>query len=160
MDKETITLAIAVTGAVTGILGLIFNFLNTWRAFDRDRIKLKVVPRWAMRLHPSTGSEQMLCVEIVNLGFTPATLSAVLFSLRDGKNELHFLPDPLTAVKLPARLEARESVAIYARPGLEHSPEFRKVARARARTACGRVFDGTSPALKAWVKKLRQQGPE
>ena len=45
MDKNSITLAIAITGAVTGILGLVFNFLNTWRAFDRDKVKLKVIPK-------------------------------------------------------------------------------------------------------------------
>jgi hypothetical protein len=51
MDKGSITFAIAITGAVTGILGLIFNFLNIWRAFDRDKVKLKVIPKWAINFH-------------------------------------------------------------------------------------------------------------
>ena len=114
LDKGTITLVIAVVGAVTGILGLIFNFLNTWRAFDRDKIKLKVIPKMGTWIHPTLGSEQMLCVEVINEGFVPVTLDRVGFPMDGMDQELFLLPHPLNKVNLPVRLEPRESVTIYA----------------------------------------------
>lgn len=157
MDIGSITLAIAITGAVTGILGLVFNFLNTWRIFDRDRVKLKVIPKFGMWVHPTLGSEQMLCVEVINTGFIPVTLDRVVFPMDGMDQELFFMPNPLRQVKLPARLEPRESITIYAPSDLHHSKEFYFVSRVRAYTACGRKFHGTSPALKSAVKKLRDE---
>ena len=157
MDKQTITLAIAITGAVTGILGLVFNFLNTWRAFDRDQVKLKVVPKLAISFHPALGTKDMVCIEVINTGYVPVTLSRVVFSLADGSHELHFTQNEMHKTDLPVRLEARESVTVYTQDGFENTPEFLNILKARAWTACGRTFDGTSPALKSFVKKARNK---
>lgn len=157
MDKEAITLSIAVVGAVTGILALVFNFLNTWRAFDRDQVKLKVIPKIGISYHPALGGQSLLCIEVINNGYVPVTLSRVVFPVPDGsKTELHFVPSQLTDKPLPVRLEARESITIYAPAGFEISPEFAKVSMARAYTSCGRIFDGTSPALEGLVTKAKQ----
>jgi hypothetical protein len=153
MEKGTITLVIAVVGAVTGILGLVFNFLNTWRAFDRDRVKLKVVPRLAMFFTMGQRYD-CLSIDVVNLGFVPVTVSRVVLPI-DSEHELHFTQHPQYKVELPRRLEPRESVTIMATPDLQLNPQFASVLSARASTACGRHFDGTSPALKSFVKKAR-----
>ena len=155
MDKGSITLAIAITGAVTGILGLVFNFLNTWRAFDRDQVKLKVIPKLSIFFHPAMGSQDMLCIEVINTGFVPVTLSRVVFPIDGTDQELHFAQNKIQEANLPVRLEPRESITIYALPDLHLSPEFASVSQARAYTACGRKFHGTSPALKSLVKKSR-----
>ena len=157
MDKGSITLAIAITGAVTGILGLVFNFLNTWRAFDRDRVKLKVVPRWAILYHPATGTDHLICVEITNLSFIPITISQVGFSVSDPKNHLlAFIPAPNIGDKTPKRLEPRTSMTVYVPDNVSSGGQFRAVKKAFAKTECGRSFYGTSPALKGHVKKLRE----
>jgi hypothetical protein len=156
MDMGSITLAIAITGAVTGILGLVFNFLNTWRAFDRDKIKLKVIPKLAY-FFSSYGSDEALSIEVINVGFVPVTLSRVVFP-RDGTDEeLHFRQHPQQEVKLPVRLEPRDSITIFAPIDLHSSPEFANVSVARAWTACGRTFQGASPALQKVVQKLRDK---
>ena len=156
MDIGSITLAIAITGAVTGILGLVFNFLNTWRAFDRDKIKLKVIPKLSMFVSERHNYD-FLCIEVINVGFVPVTLSRIVFT-PDGKDkELHFDQHPQYLVKLPIRLEPRDSVTINASPNLHTSPEFASISQALAYTACGRKFYGTSPALKGMVKKLRDR---
>ena len=159
MTTNSITLAIAITGAVTGILGLIFNFLSTWRTFDRDRVKLKVVQKWAIFSHPVLGSQDTLCVEVTNLGFIPVTLSRVVFPIDGSNEELHFTPHPMSQEKLPKRLEPRESVTVYTEPDLVTSAPFGRVSSARAWTACGRKIDGTSPALKTVAARLRKGLP-
>jgi len=103
MDKGAITLAIAITGAVTGILGLLFNFLNTWRAFDRDKIKLKVIPKVAY-FFSSYGQSETLSIEVINVGFVPVTLSRVVFPLDGDDKEIHFRQHPQQEVELPVRL--------------------------------------------------------
>ena len=151
MDKATITLVIAVVGPVTGILGLVFNFLNTWRAFDRDKVKLKVVPKLSMFFMGDQRSD-CLCIEVINTAFVPVSLSRVVLPV-DSKNESHFTQHPDYKVELPIRLEPRASVTIMTTPDLQLSPQFASVRSARASTACGRHFDGKSPALKSMVKK-------
>ncbi len=155
MDKGTITLVIAVVGAVTGILGLIFNFLNTWRVFDRDKVKLKVVPKLSIFFGMGQHYD-CLCIEVINTGFVPVSVSRVVLPI-DSKHELHFTQHPQHIVVLPVRLEPREAVTIYTTPDLQLSPEFASVLSARASTACGRHFDGTSPALKSFVKRARNK---
>ena len=103
MNKESIILAIAVTGAVTGILGLVFNFLNTWRSFDRDKVKLKTVPK--LSIFFSMGQHyDCLCIEVINIGFVPVTLSRVVLPI-DSEHELHFirLIRPICSVPAPLR---------------------------------------------------------
>lgn len=155
MEKGTITLIIAVVGAVTGILGLVFNFLNTWRAFDRDKVKVKVVPKLSMFF---VGGERYDClsIEVINMGFVPVTISRIVLPI-DSKLELHFKQHPQHRVSLPARLEPRESLTIMATPDLQSDEKFSLVFCARASTACGRHFDGTSPALKGMVKKAKPE---
>jgi hypothetical protein len=98
----------------------------------------------------------MICVEVINMGFIPITLSRVVFPLADGtEREFHFKPHALQEQALPVRLEPRESFTVYAEPGIENSPEFITVSSARAWTGCGRSFNGTSPALKIVLKRLR-----
>lgn len=142
---EGITFAIAIVGAVLGIL-------NTWRAFDRDRIRVRVRPK---NFLTDTGAQGM-CFEIVNSGYLPVTITQVGITLRlRPKQELVFIPRTINGGSLPQRLEPRTHVTLILPPGTEKDPMLGKGLRAYACTACGRTFYGNSPALQGRIKEVR-----
>jgi hypothetical protein len=158
MDKGMITLVIAVVGAVTGVSGLVLGVLNTWRAFDRDRVKLKVSPRWAIFSHPMTGTGHLLCVEVINMSYLPVTISQVGFTVSEPKDHfLAFLPVPNMGDTLPKRLEPRTSMTVYVPEHVSSGEGFIKVEKAFAKTECGHSFYATSPALKGHVQGLQNK---
>lgn len=64
-----ITLGIALLGAVLGIL-------NTWRSFDRDRVKLRVVPKIAMPIGKVQDRRPRLCIEVRDYAWANRTICA------------------------------------------------------------------------------------
>jgi hypothetical protein len=138
--KDGITLALASLGTFLGVL-------NLWRTFDRDRIKLRILPQTYLHKNGFAG----LAVEVVNMSWVPVTLREIGFCARGGRKitdvELAFD----TGKMLPIRLEPRESVIAQLPLGVGESREFARVHAAYARTACGRIFSGTSPALGGFV---------
>ena len=146
--KDVVALATASVGAVLGIL-------NSWRLFDRDRVKLKVIPRG----YTVAGGPSGLCIEVVNVGFVAVTLTQVAFDLRKPRGHMFwFKTDFFKPLDLPYRLDARASVTAYVAPGTGDDPALREARRALAKTACGRVFYGSSRYFKSYVKHLRAAG--
>lgn len=146
---EGVTLGIAITGAVLGVL-------NTWRAFDRDRIRLRVVPT----LFFASNGESGLCFDIINLSHLPVTLHQVGIELRHPRGHTFaFVPRLTVGGGLPHRMEARTSVTVFMPPGADRDPALREAWRVFAKTACGRAFYGTSPAFRFHIAKLRDTGP-
>ena len=144
-----ITFAIAVLGAVLGIL-------NTWRAFDRDKIRIRVSPRWAISYWGSEMATRF-CLEITNLSYIPITINQVGFELRRPKEHiLVFNPEFIDGGKMPRRLDPRSSFTVYAPAGTEEKKGFADVKCAFAQTACGVVARGSSPALKGQIKKIKK----
>lgn len=141
-----ITLGVALLGAVLGIV-------NLWRAIDRDRIRLRVSPCFYM--HPEEPIEG-ICIEVVNLGYLPVTVSQVGFLVSGARKQFIF-PEALFLDKtnLPQRLEARASLTAFIPAGTQNDPVFADVTRAFAKTACGRKFTGSSPYLKDCIKAAR-----
>ncbi len=143
--KDGITLGIALLGAALGIL-------NFWRSYDKDRIKLRVIPQSYIHENGFAG----LCVEVVNLSYIAVTLRQLGFKINHADKFIQPIDSGfMGGVKLPHRLEPRASCTIYFPPGAEDAELFRYVTAAYAKTACGRTFTGTSPALGGYVKKAR-----
>jgi hypothetical protein len=136
---QAVTLAIAAVGAVLGVI-------NTWRAIDQSRVKLKVVPVHAM---PYGGAPQNIrfCIQVTNLSQFAITLddAGVFFH---GTKRRGSVVTPVFADQgpWPRRLEPRSSVSIYSE--LPRSSTGHKIKCAFARTQCGRIKKGTSPALR------------
>jgi len=140
--RDGITLGVALLGASLGIL-------NFWRMMDRDRVHIRVVPRSYFH---TNGGASGVCIEIINLGFIPITISQVGFTVNlKGQVFLHrsLIQD------LPKRLEARTSFTAYLATGVEQDERFRSVVRAFAKTECGRRFTGSSIALRSYIKAAR-----
>jgi hypothetical protein len=146
---EGVTLGIAITGAILGIL-------NTWRTFDRDRLRVRVVPVW---LISERGSEGM-GIEIINLSYLPVTISHIGFTVRWSREHLPVLDGILGGGRLPQRLEPRTRfTALVAMRTVEH-PTFARVHRAYATTACGCRFTGSSQALRGQIRQMRAARPQ
>lgn len=136
---QGITLAIAVLGAVLGVI-------NTLHALDKSRVKLLVRPKNAFALGRAN-PELTFCIEIINLSAFAVTVEDVGFLFRGTEwrgSLIH--PIIMDGGKWPRRLEPRSSVTIHcqtpsAKPGT-------KIKCAYAKTQCGYTKTGTTPALK------------
>lgn len=142
---NAITLMVAGIGAALGIL-------NTWRLFDRDRVKLLVTPKRAMPVTMKGISDvHGLCIGIVNLGFVPVTISDVGVFYKDTtKRGVLTNPIMIDGGKFPRRLEPREAFTVYTQPGYHlNDKKFSNVKCAYAKTDCGKTFRGKSKALNS-----------
>jgi hypothetical protein len=136
---QAVTLSVAVLGAVLGII-------NTWQGLDKNRVKLKVIPKGAI---PVGGADPRLtfCIEVTNLSTFPVTVSDVgVFYHGTDKRGSIVTPFLADGGSWPRRLEPRSSITVYSqRPT---STAEHKIRCAYARTDCGTTKTGTSPALK------------
>lgn len=136
---QAMTLAIAAIGAVLGVI-------NTWCAVDQNRVKLRVVPAHAI---PYGGAPANIrfCVQVTNLSQVAITVDDVGF-LFHGTNKHSSIVSPVFADHgpWPRRLEPRSSVTIYSE--LPRASGGHKIKCAFARTQCGRIKTGSSPALR------------
>ncbi len=141
---QAVTLAIAVLGAVLGII-------NTWHALDQSRVKLKVSPAHAI---PVGGAPANLtfCVEVTNLSSFPVTVFDVGV-FYDGTKNRGSMVNPVVADRgpWPRRLEPRSSVTLYSEAPVSKSGH--RVRCAYARTQCGVTETGTSPALEQLARE-------
>lgn len=146
---ENITLIAAIGGLVFGVVGAVLGVINTWKAFDRDKVRLKVVPLYTLY----ESGEQGLAIEVTNLSYFAVTITEVGFTLRGSDERLVFLPPLLTGFRPPQRMEPRTRFTAYLDAAACHHPGFATVNVACATTACGQRFSGTSPALNQHVRR-------
>lgn len=136
---EAATLAMAVLGAVLGLI-------NTWHQIDRTRVKLRIVPMLAI---PYGGVDKQLtfCIEITNLSaFAVTVKEAGVFYKGINSRSVCTRPVLIDHGPWPRRLESRESVTVYGqRPSAKPGHPLKC---AYARTACGVVRMGSSPAFR------------
>lgn len=137
---NTITFAIAVLGAILGLI-------NTWHAIDKSRVKLRVTPKHAI---PVGNMDQRVtfCIDVVNLSSFAVTIDDVGVYYKGSKERGSYASSPLTfdGGTWPRRLEARSSFTIYGqRP---KSNGMLRLKCAYARTSCGVIRTGTSTAFK------------
>lgn len=166
-SKEEITFAIALLGAVLGIMNVVISIVNSWRIIDRDRVKLMVIPKQAQfigngcftsinREVPQTFSKGMpvqLCIEITNLSTFPVTVGRIGILYRNTNVRGH-LPQPILidGGTFPRRLEPRSSFTAYFSPDAELiSKDGNASYCVFAETDCGRLFKGDSPALQQLI---------
>jgi hypothetical protein len=140
---QAMTLAIAVLGAVLGVI-------NTWHAIDNSRVKLNVQPAHAILVggfNPAVN----FCIEVTNLSAFPVTVCDVGVFHRNTESRSSFISPVFTdGGTWPRRLEPRSSVTVYGqRP---ESPPGHPIKNAYARTQCGVTVTGTSGALKQIAK--------
>jgi len=139
--SSAITLAIAILGAVLGLL-------NTWNGINDRRVRLKVTPKWSL-----APGFQGLAIEVVNLSAFPVTISEIGFTIGRSRGALpkrtaamHQMVD---GPQFPVRLERHHSFnATFIADGLGRLD----VRRAYALTTSGVIVKGNSPALRQYVR--------
>lgn len=128
---QTITTALAVLGAVLGVM-------NAWRNWVHDRVNVKVL----LRDEPTSSDRPGIRITVRNLSRFAVTVDGVSLCLPDGRHvpvdffQGHFM----YAETLPKRLESRTSFAVFV-PISALPDNYRVVfSHARCNTACGFVF--------------------
>lgn len=153
MDKnvtEMVTTALAAIGAVLGVI-------NTWNEVNKRSLKLKVTPQGAI---PIGGGPLMFCIEVINLSDFSVTINDVGFS-EEGlpfvkKGRLPVMnPILIDGGCWPRRLSPREAVTVYFDRRNAFHPEHR-VDKAYAKTSCGEMRYGNSPALRQLKKEMEE----
>ena len=136
---EAVTFAIAVLGAVLGLV-------NTWHNLDKTRVKLVVRPKHAIPFG-NIDPRLTFCIEVTNLSSFAVTVSDVGVSYYGTKNRGSIIqPVLLDGGKWPRRLEPRSSVTVYGQTPT--SSTGHKIRCAYAITDCGVTKHGNNPALK------------
>jgi len=144
-----ITLSIAVLGAVLGIM-------NTWRAIDRDRVKLKVIPKQAIPVGNIIDQGIRFCIEVINFSSFPLIITevGVLYRGTDRRGAV-VRPFIIDGGDFPRKLEPRTSFTAYMLPEALQQANGHLVKCAYAKTDCGVVVKGKSPALKEMISALK-----
>jgi hypothetical protein len=146
--KDLVTIALASVGAVLGVL-------NLWRAFDRDRPKLRVTFNHAI---PVGGADPRIrySIEVINLSTFALTITEVGVLLRGTKKRGAIVrPVLLDGGDWPRRLEPRSAVSALLL-AQAFDKETNDIRCAYAMTSCGSMFTGHSQALRQVAKKLKE----
>lgn len=157
ITRDDITLGIAILGAVLGVF-------NLWLNWKRERVSLKVIPRfffgvgpageppgptWAWTNKKGKKFPKFLCVEIRNKGVS-VWVNEVGFLMK-GSAEKAVILDQFHPyrIDIPFRLEPHSSKTVYV---AELQPEALEVVSkykcAYATVASGKQLTGKSPMLK------------
>lgn len=147
---QYVTTALAAVGAVLGVL-------NFWRAWERDRVRIKVNVSAGM---DAAGNDHLLLVDVRNLSSFPITVTHIGFDQIDPARRHLQIPRPIFAGSekaLPIRLESRASLTavidLQANPHV--APE--RLLSAYVNTACGLKVSGGGRALDALRVTFAQQ---
>ena len=141
-----ITLAIAVLGAVLGML-------NTWNSINDRRVRIRVVPKWSI----APGFSGM-AIEVVNLSAFAITISEIGFTIGRSRGPLpRRAPIPgqmfVDGTDLPIKLDRHGSFSgTFYTDGLEDLD----IGKGYALTTSGVIRYGKSPALKQWIAGLKR----
>ncbi|CAA2161203.1 hypothetical protein MBRA_06363 [Methylobacterium brachiatum] len=145
--KEAVTLAVAVLGAVLGLM-------NTWNAISARRVRLVVKTTFAYSLD-ALEAPFMAGIEVINLSAFAVTVTEVGFTLRGTTHRAaSSFPRIIDGKPWPRRLEAREAVSAYVDPPRDSEFEIRA---AYAHLASGETITGKGPAIKNLRAALAQE---
>lgn len=136
-----LTLAVALTGAVLGVL-------NTWRNWSLDRVKVRVVPVYSEDMAGS----RYISIEVINLSSFPVTVVSIGFTVIGGATHMQ-IPRPIFTGRetLPVRLESRTSFTVLAPLSTFEKTQLATIDRAYVKTACGNQIQGDSTTLRQIV---------
>lgn len=153
MAADTLTIATAIIGAASGLLGSFLGIMNARHQFQRNKIRLKVIPQHAIPVGAIRDAPINFGIEVINLSDFPVVLVDVGFQLRDGRYAtLSTVKGIESNGRLPLKLEPR--TAYSKNFWLDHETvDLKAVKCAYARTQCGTTASGMSPALKQMIEE-------
>ena len=143
---KTITFGLALLGAVLGIM-------NTWRNFDKDRVKLRVTPKTAIPFGDAD-SDIDYCIEVVNLSGFTVTVNDAGFFYYGTKTRATLSVCPLTFDngEFPRRLEPRTAFTLYGKNLNMLKNGEHKIKSVFATTDCGVTISKKSKFTRSMNK--------
>lgn len=165
ITREDITFGFAIIGCALGLL-------NYWRSWDRDRVKIKVLPKLSRFLHQNGAivgaissterdyDKSRICIEVINLSSFAVTICDVGFVAKGGGKFSMFQPITYDGKDFPRKLAPRESVSFYASENPFEHVQPGTIACAYAETECDTLTTGKSKALKNYLNHLRTQSTQ
>lgn len=107
---------LSIVSIILASIGALLGIINTSYLLFKDKVRLELRIRSALFSRgPYISDDFVYCLEVINMGFIPVTVSEVGFLLPGGDgNRIPFLLQQLPGAKLPYRLEPRTSVTVYA----------------------------------------------
>ena len=156
---DSITLSVAVLGAITGIVGTGLAIWSLYRQIDEDRVKLRVSPSCA--LSAADPNMPFLAISVTNLSKFALTVREVGVLLQDRDQKfIHPSAQLHNGQTLPARMEPRTSISVYFPPDYLRDDAHRTAYVAYAETACQEQIRSPSGLLPNIVEELRRHsGP-
>jgi hypothetical protein len=162
---EITTLTIAVIGCLLGVF-------NTWQAWDRSRIKIRVKPQLytpngghelvAQSTPPDDGEFQRrgILIEVVNDGEKSVTVGDVGFLCRgSGGNSVSIRNIGFfNSVTLPFQLKPCDSIRFILEVNSPTQRELGSLGEAYVTLTTGRMFKGSSAGLEAMARFYRAEG--
>jgi hypothetical protein len=153
--KDILSLTLGAVGTVLGVANTLHSI------WFQHRVRLRVRPRSALQVAANAikksskahTPESTPCIEVTNLSGFAVTVAEVGYTRpRQKRRSAVPLPSTMDGKGWPRRLEPRESVSAYFAPD-EFKPGTR-IGRAYAKTECGVVRHGSSPALRQFRREL------
>ena len=133
-----------------GAVGSVLSIINTINALSQRKVHLKVSPAQAIIPNSNT---VLVSVDVTNLSTFPITVNEIGMTIHRSKSRVVvFQPTVIDGGPFPRRLEPRESVCLLFDPK-EASGEY--VGKTYAKTACGVLATGTSPAFQQLREMIR-----
>ena len=133
-------LILETVGFGLGLLGAVLGVINTWRALDRDRVKLRVTA------HPVFNSPgHHTAIVVVNLSSFPVQIKTVGFTVKHNRGKWFYFPPTFAEPadgKLPHFLESRAALTVFVPDSVEDNPVWPRISRPLATTVCGHLAVG------------------
>lgn len=149
---DTLTLVVAIIGAVTGVLGTGIAFWTAYRQIADDKVKLRVGAGWFIT--PETRETPSLAISVTNLSKFPVTLRETgLLTQGDTMRSISIRYTLSTGGRFPVRMEPRTSISVYYDPGFLASPDNRSASCAYAVTDCEETVESSREVLPAMLKE-------
>lgn len=155
---------------IAAFSGMGMSFYNLWREKQKEKVKLKVIPKSVISHgFSSTGKEVLVntknafkgessgnrfAIEIINLSKFDVTIDELGFTFV-GSKERYIISGPIFGDQgeWPRKLEPRESFTAYCLLSeLMNKPKGFKISSAYSGTSCDEFIEGTSDALKGLVE--------
>ena len=144
MDRDAITLAIAVIGCLVGVSSLLLGIYNLRRTIAKDKVSVTVTPKYYLT---PTG-ERGVWLEVVNTGFVPAMITQAGFDLADGRVFLATQRHEFDRGSFSEMLAPQARLSHHFQIGADLSEEFKGAARSFVTTAAGEKFLGVARPRK------------
>jgi hypothetical protein len=138
IDRDAVTLVIAVIGCVVGVSGLVLGIHNLRRSISKDKVSITVTPK----NYQNPFGDRGIWLEIVNTGFVPTTITQAGFIMADGRVFLATERHEFDRGSFGEMLAPQARMSHHFKIGADLSEEFKGTVSSFVSTAAGEKFFG------------------